>query len=219
MFGKLVKFFSGKRFYCVFGFYCPYAAASGYGAREYRETALFGNVAEVEDLHAVSCVGLVAAVAFHSLFVGKARNGSYKVDSENFLEYALHKALAHCKYVLHLDKGHFKVYLSKFGLSVGSEILVAEASCYLHISVKAGNHRKLLVKLWRLRQGIERTFVNAAGNEIVARAFGCALYEHRRFYFDKAVFVKVVACYLCYLVAQKNVAHKVGTAQIKVSVL
>ena len=73
-------------------------------------------------------------------------------------------------------KRHFKVDLSEFGLPVGSEVLVPEASCDLNVSVKARKHKKLLVELRRLRKSVEFTVMNSAGNKIVTRALGGGSY-------------------------------------------
>ena len=73
----------------------------------------------------------------------------------------MHHTLCHNEDILDIDKGHFKVYLRKFGLSVGAQVFVAEASCELDISVVARDHKQLLVDLRRLRQGVEFARVNS----------------------------------------------------------
>ena len=54
-----------------------------------------------------------------------------------------------------IDERHFQVQLRELRLAVGPQVLVAEAAGDLHVAVVAGDHQDLLVKLRRLRQGVE----------------------------------------------------------------
>ena len=94
------------------------------------------------------------------------------------------------KHVLLGDEAHLHVHLGKFGLAVGAQVLVAEAARHLIVAVDAAHHQKLLEDLRRLGQGVERARVHAAGHQVVARALGGGLGEHRRFHLQKAAFVE-----------------------------
>lgn len=182
------------------------------------ESAVFGNVGQVEKLHSETGVGLVAAETVHGLGIGQAFERQLNIDVESLFKQAFHKALAHGDDVLHVHKGHFKVDLGKFGLTVGTQILVAEAAGNLHIAVKAGNHGQLLVNLRRLGKSIEFALVYAARNKKIAGALGGGFYEHGGLDFYKSVFVEVVPCDLGDAVAHENVFLKVGTAQVEIAV-
>ena len=60
--------------------------------------------------------------------------------------------------------------------------------------------------------------MNAAGNEVVARALGRRAREHGRFDFDEAQFVHGVADLQHNLVAQRQIAVRLGPAQIEVTI-
>ena len=64
--------------------------------------------------------------------------------------------------IFDFHEGQLHVHLCKFGLSVRTQILVTEAFRNLIISVHTGNHQKLLIQLWGLRQTIEIAGVYAA---------------------------------------------------------
>ena len=61
--------------------------------------------------------------------------------------------------------------------------------------------------------------MNTAGNKIVTCSLGSGLNHHGSFDFDKAVFVKVITCYLCELMTNKDILHDIGTTKVEISVL
>ena len=79
------------------------------------------------------------------------------------------------------------VDLRELGLAVGAQVLVAEALGDLVVAVEARHHQQLLEQLRRLRQREEHAVVDAARHQVVARALGRALGEHRRLDVDEAV--------------------------------
>ena len=107
-------------------------------AGEYGESAVLNEVGYILNLHAVSRVGLVGAVAFHSFFVCESRKRERDINIKNFFEQTRDVTLVHGHDILFVNERHFEVYLGEFGLTVCSEVLVAEASCKLDISVKSG---------------------------------------------------------------------------------
>ena len=80
--------------------------------------------------------------------------------------------LDHREDVVALDEGHLDVDLGEFRLPVAAGVLVAVAAGDLEVLVEARNHEDLLVELGALGQGIELAGVEAAGDEVVAGAFG-----------------------------------------------
>ena len=95
-----------------------------------------------------------------------------------------------------------------FGLAVGARVFVPKAAGYLEVLFDAGRHEQLLELLGRLRQGVEAAGVEAAGNEVVARAFGGAFDEYGGFDFEESALVEVVADEFHDAVAQdEGVAH------------
>ena len=92
-----------------------------------------------------------------------------------------------------MREGHLQVDLRELGLAVGAQIFVAEAAGDLEVLVEAGDHQDLLEELRRLRQRVELAGMHAAGDEVVARAFGRGARHEGRFDFEEALRVEVVA--------------------------
>ena len=67
----------------------------------------------------------------------------------------LQKPFEHLEHILSFHEAHLTVYLGKFRLAVRPEVLIPEASYYLAVAVKTGNHQKLLECLRALWKGIE----------------------------------------------------------------
>jgi len=200
--GQLVNFLAGQRRNSVFGSDAAHTAAAGNRARENGETAILHQIAQVKQLHAVAGIGLVGAKTLHRFAIGQPGQRESDIHAERFLEHTLHKALADLQNILHRDEGHLQVDLGEFRLAVSAQILVAEAAGNLHITVKARHHGKLLVKLRRLRQGVKAALVDAARHQKIASALRSRADQHRGLDFDEAVFVKIVAGDLGYLVAE-----------------
>ncbi len=94
---------------------------------------------------------------------------------------------------LGLGVAHFKVDLGEFGLAIGAQIFVAEAADDLKIFIEARDHQNLLEQLRRLRQGVKHAGLDAAGDEIIAGAFGGGAGHERGFDFEEALGCEVVA--------------------------
>src|SRR5260370_28946641 len=91
---------------------------------------------------------------------------------------AYHHFLNDFENVLLARERHFEVELGEFGLAVGAEIFVAETFYDLEVAIEAANHQDLLEDLRRLRERVELAVMHAAGDKIVARAFGGGAGEH-----------------------------------------
>ena len=122
------------------------------------------------------------------------------------------------QHVLLLDERHFAVDLCEFGLTVGAQVLVAEAAHDLEIFVVSGHHEQLLEGLRRLGQGIELVGTHAAGNHEVAGAFGRRVDQIGGFDFEEALRVEEAADLLRHLVPQDHVALQGRTPQVEIAV-
>ncbi len=168
-------------------------------------------------LHAEAHVGLVAAVFAHGIFVEHVRERSGRFDAGDGA-CAHHHLLDDIEDVLLAREGHLDVELREFGLAVGAQIFVAKTFDDLEIAVEAADHQDLLEDLRRLRQRVELAVMHAAGNEIVARAFGRGAREHRRFDFEEAHFVHDAANLEKNFVAQREIGVLARTAQIEIAI-
>ena len=187
MVGKLVDLLAGVGRGSALGNYRANASARFYRACKYGELYALYSLGDILYLHAEAGVGLVRAVAIHSVGKGYARQGRRYILAQHLLADVLQEALAHLNKSVNVYKRHLEVYLGKFGLAVGAQVFVAEAAGYLNIAVVARYHQKLLVYLRRLRQGVKAALVHARGHEVVARALGSRAHHHRRFYLKEAV--------------------------------
>ena len=112
-----------------------------------------------------------------------------------------------------------QIDLRELRLAVGAQVFVAEAAHDLEILVEAGDHQDLLEDLRRLRQRVELAGMDAAGHQVVARAFGRGARHERRLDFVEALRVQVFADGDGHLVAQANVVLHLRPAQVDVAIL
>ena len=123
------------------------------------------------------------------------------------------------KIVSWLREGHLEVDLGELGLAVGAEVFVAEAAGDLEVLVEAGDHEDLLEDLRRLRERVEAARVDAAGDEVVACAFGRGARHEGGFDLEEALLDEVVADGHRDLAAQREVVLHLGAAQVEVAIL
>ncbi len=133
-------------------------------------------------------------------------------------EDTLEHRLDHFKDALLLRERHLDIDLRELGLAVGAEVFIAEAAHDLEIFVVAADHQQLLEDLRRLRQSVEAAGLDAAGDQIIARAFGRRARHERRFDFEKALAVEMLAHGEADLRAQHDIALHVRAPQVDVAV-
>ncbi len=190
------------------------AAARGGGAAEDLEGDVLHRVGDVGQFERDAQVGLVRAVAAHRLGVGHAREGRGQLDVHRLLEHVADHLLDQRGDLVLVHERGLEVDLGELGLAVGAQVLVAEALDDLVVAVVAGHHQQLLEELRRLRQGEELARVHARGHQVVARAFGRALGEHRRLDVDEAGTVEEAAEGHRGLVAQHQVLLHLRATQV-----
>src|SRR6185503_12009695 len=107
----------------------------------------------------------------HRLCISKARERQRQLDS-NQLEDAGKQPFGNRVNLIERGKTHLDVELSKLGLPIRAQILVAKTSSDLKIFIQAGNHAQLFEQLRRLRQCKELSRLHARGNDVISRALG-----------------------------------------------
>src|SRR5699024_10521754 len=135
-----------------------------------------------------------------------------------FFVQASHIAFQHVHDIFLSNKGHFQVDLSKLWLTVCTQVLVTEASCKLDIAVETGQHQKLFVDLWGLRQRIEFSMMDSGWNQIVSCAFRCGLDEHWSLDFQKVILIEIISGSLCNLMTQNHLFLQGLSSQVEVTV-
>jgi hypothetical protein len=144
--------------------------------------------------------------------------GRRDVTSGACFEHAGEQAFDERDDVVALNEAGLDVDLRELGLAVGAQVFVAEAAGDLEVALQTGHHHELLVLLRSLRQRVELAGVQTGGHEEVAGAFRRRVAEDRRFDFDEACGVEVVARGVGDLVARADVLVHALAAQVEVAV-
>ena len=131
---------------------------------------------------------------------------------------ALHHFLDHVENIFLARERHLDVNLRELRLAVGAQVFVAEAFDDLEVAIHARDHQNLLEDLRRLRQRIKLPVMNAAGNEIVARAFGSRTREHGRLDLEEAQLVHRLAHLENHAMAQLEIAMRTRPPQIEIAI-
>src|SRR5215475_7214776 len=189
------------------------------GVGEDRERAALELRAQVYELQAEAQVGFVRAESVHRLGVGHSREGRRRRLDAGRFEKLDDQRLDRGEHVVRLDETHLDVYLGKFGLAVGAQVLVAEAPRDLEVAVVARNHQQLFEQLRRLRQREELAWEGARRHQVIARAFGRRFRQDRRLDLVKALRVERASRGQRQFVPQFEVALHLWTSQIEVAVL
>src|SRR5450759_1951759 len=95
------------------------------------------HMAEVGDLEVVAKVRLVAAKPQERLLDVEARKWSRQLDSEHVAPQFAKERLDQSEDVFLVAEGHLEVQLGELGLSIGSQVLIAEAAGDLVVALNA----------------------------------------------------------------------------------
>ena len=137
---------------------------------KHREVVAVSQVGNIRELHSETQIRLIRAVLLHCLAPRHTAEWLRKVDIQDVLEHVFCPTLEDFEYILLLDKCHLTVNLCKFRLTVGTQILIAEATYNLEVAVVTCNHQQLLQSLWRLWQCIELVRVHTRRHNEVTRS-------------------------------------------------
>ena len=194
-----------------------HVALGSRSACEHLERGVGEHVGQVDELHAVTGVGLIGAVGVHGVPVGQAtqrRGHLHAHTGEGVGQHVLE--LSHD--VVLLDKAHLDVDLGELGLAVGAQILVTEALGNLVVALDAADHEKLLEQLRGLRQGVEAAGLQAARHHEVTRTFRRGLEQGRRLDLGKGAVVQRGANSKGEIGAQAKASGHLGTAKVQVAI-
>lgn len=138
------------------------------------EAAPLHEVGNIPHKERIAEIGLVAAVRFERLAICDAAEGRLvRFPTRIFCKYGGQNAFEYAEHFLLRGERHFDVELIKFaGRTVGAGVLVAETGRDLEVFIESRAHEQLFVLLGRLRQRVKFPGIQAAGHDIVPRAFG-----------------------------------------------
>ena len=187
-------------------------------ALEYLEAAALCDIGYIDKLQTETRIGLIRAETAHRLVVRHFAYLCGEFDAAALFENFSYEPVRKIHHLLLRDERHFHVYLRELGLTVGAQVLVAEAARYLIVFIRAAYHQQLFVELRRLRQGVKRAVLDTRRNKIIARALGRGLAEIRRFYLPKTVLMQITARNVHHFAAQPHdLRHLVG-AEIEIAI-
>jgi hypothetical protein len=103
---------------------------------------------------AAAAAGVDAAAGMVAGMAAAVREGEGDVEAEDLLGRSLHEPLDHPHHVFGGDKRHLDVELRELRLTVGTQVLIAEAAGDLVVALEATHHEQLLEQLRALRQRV-----------------------------------------------------------------
>ena len=118
-----------------------------------------------------------------------------------------------------VDEGHLDVDLGELRLTVGAQVLVAEAARDLVVALDARDHEQLLEELRGLRQRVELAGIHTARHDEVARALRRRLAQDRRLDLHETAVLERLAEALSDAVAQLQRCEHLGTPDVEVALL
>lgn len=168
-------------------------------------------------MHAIAGIGLVGAIGVHGLPVVHATQRRGHLDTH--AAEGIGQDLFECAHdVILVHEGHLDIDLSELGLTVGAQILVAEALGNLVVALNATDHKQLLQELRGLRQGVEVARLNTAGNDEVTSALGRGLKQGGRLDLHELTVVQRLANGKGKVGAQLEVGHHLGTTEVQIAI-
>ena len=121
----------------------------------------FQYIHQLHEFHTETQVGFVATIIFHGVRPCHALELTFQFHTADFFEQIFCHTFKQVDDVVLFHERHFTVYLSKFRLTVGAEVLVTETLGNLEVTVETGYHQQLLQGLWALRQSVELSRIHA----------------------------------------------------------
>ena len=189
------------------------------GRIEHSEAAALHLGSHFMNLHSETHIRLVGTVLVHGIVPAHAGQRIGDIHADGVLEHLTHHAFESVQHVLLLHETHFAVDLSKLRLTVGAQVLVAEAAHNLEVAVVSRHHEQLLESLGTLGKGVESAGVHAGRNHEVASSLGSGLDKVRGLYLHEALPVEVGAYLLRQTVAKRQGPLQGRTAKVEVAVL
>ena len=168
-------------------------------------------------MHAIAGIGLVGAIGVHGLPVVHAtqRRGHLDAHAAEGIGQDLFER-AHDIVLVH--ERHLDIDLGELWLTVGTQVLVAEALGNLVVALDATDHEQLLQKLRGLRQSVEVARLDAAGDDEVAGALGSGLEQGGRLDLHELTVVQRLANGKGKVGAQLEVGHHLGTTEVQIAI-
>ena len=185
---------------------------------EYREVALAcESILQLYELHTETQVWLITTETAHSLMPCHLLQ-LRKLYATNLLEQVASHLLEEVDNIILIYETHLAVNLSKLRLAVGAEVLIAEALCYLEVTVETCYHQELLQSLRTLRKCVELTWVHTRWNHEVTGTLWSTADEDRSLHLHEVLSIEEVANQDTHTVAQLQVLAHSRAAQVEITI-
>ena len=150
-----------------------HGAAGPHGSTEHLETHVFHDVAHIGELHAVTGVGAIRAVALHRLVPGQAWKRQWQINPLHRFPNGSNQTLIELEDLLLAHEAHLHVQLRELRLSICPQVFIAEAASHLVVPLNAAHHQQLLKQLRGLGKGKPFTTADAAWKDVIPGTFWC----------------------------------------------
>ena len=118
-----------------------------YDSIEHFKVRILNIFRHIDQFHTKTQVRLIAAKTIHSFVPGQTLHRQLDLFTHSAFKYIRHQAFHHFHNILSVYERHFNIQLSKFRLTVSTQIFIAEAAGDLEITLHTGNHQDLFKNL------------------------------------------------------------------------
>ena len=169
-------------------------------------------------LHSETHVRLVRAKTVHGLLPGDTLDRKLNIHIQNLFKQICKISFIYINDIVYIHKGQLHIDLGKLRLTVRTEIFITEAARDLDITVISGTHKKLLVKLRRLRQSVKAARMNSGRNQVISGAFRCTLSKDRSLHLQETFFCKEFSGESGNLAFHHKISLDIRSSQIQITV-
>ena len=195
----------------------PHRSSTAQGVLEGREARALGRRATIAKLEAEAGIRPVGAEATQHLVEGESRERRNHLDP-HCLEHGRDDALDELVDVLGTNERHLDVDLGEFGLPIRAQVFVTETAGELIVTLEAGDHQQLLEQLRGLRQRVEATCMDPAGNQVIPRTLRSGSGQDRGLDLGESVLIQYPPSGPGETVARAQTLLQPGLAQVHVAV-
>ena len=161
------------------------------GTSEHLEVHAFHQITHILKFQRDTKVRLVAAVTLHGFRIRHARK-LRQLNIQHILEQGTNHFLVQAHQGFFINERSLDVHLGKLGLTIGTQIFIAETLGNLVVAIYTRHHQQLFEQLRRLWQSEEGTFVGTARYQVVTGTFRGGTGQDRGFHIHESAAVQEV---------------------------
>ena len=127
---------------------------------EYFKFSSANQICYVGEFHTETKVRFIGTVFIHGFVPSNTSHRNLNINVHSRFKYVFNQTFQGFQNLFLINEAHFQVELSKFRLTVGTQVFITETTNDLEVFFITGYHQDLFKNLWRLWQCIEGTRVN-----------------------------------------------------------